>query len=561
MSTLSTLISAGGGGGGGSLPIGASIDLLHNTTTVQVGEEVFLKNGTTASPATYPDSPARSYMYEGHYQELGHSTLVSPWGGGVSGEIVLNGCTRDDAPTGQGTYYWLNNYGNLYAFSDEGTSYKAMRGYMHNSVIGSVYNVGFMGIVPNTAAYGARAGDLCIFSADQYKLHFFNPTTLATTGSLQLLNGNRYVSGSNNSAGVLFDSGGRVGNFQTCLYSGGQHEIREHSLSTGNPTGWYAFIGTGHLGSSQVEEFLPYLSKNAGWWGVRVKNTNTIHWYDDTWAYSGQATADPSNTHINAIAPHLNSVGTLSFVQRSQNTIAYSRGYHTNGWAQFLPSAYTTYAGFAYDGSAERYFGVVDNQKAYPITYTGNVIGTPIDMSAQAAPFRFASDGTHLYNLNGTNVHKYDMSNQTFVSTADISGKVSGTDATGIAYNSGNSSFYVLDKTNSQVHVYNAIWVWQSTITLSNSPHATETLVSLSIGMNSLWVLTDANIHLYDISGTYLTIKSSGSITGDMEFYDNYMVGLRISDARTYSYEAAVNVVGHPSATSNGITTKYTRVK
>ena len=561
MSTLSTLISAGGAGGGGSLPIGASIELLHNTTTVQVGEEVFLKNGTTASPATYPDSPVRSYMYEGHYQELGHGTLISPWGGGTSGAIVQNGCTRDNAADGSGTYFWINTQGIMSSFSDEGTSYKTMRGYMHNNVIGSIYRIGFMGIVPNTAAYGAHAGDLCIFSADQYKLHFFNPTTLATTGSLQLNNGHQYDGGSIYSAGVIFDAGGRVGNFQVMNLVGGLQEIREHSFSTGNPTGYIAYLGTGYVGSARIYEFIPYIVKNAGWWGVRDSGTNTIVWYDHNFSHSGTTTAHPSNTASTAIAPHLNGGGNLYFVDDDQGAIAQRRGYHTNVWAQFLPSAYTTYAGFAYDGSAERYFGVVDNQKAYPITYTSNVIGTPIDMSAQAAPFRFASDGTHLYNLNGTNVHKYDMSNQTFVSTADISGKVSGTDATGIAYNSGNSSFYVLDKTNSQVHVYNAIWVWQSTITLSNSPHATETLVSLSIGMNSLWVLTDANIHLYDISGTYLTIKSSGSITGDMEFYDSHMVGLRKSDARTYSYEAAIGVVGHPTAWTNGINTKYTRVK
>ena len=560
MSTLSTLISAGGGGGGGSLPIGASIELLHNTTTVQVGEEVFLKNGTTASPATYPDSPTRSYMYEGNYQETAHGTLVSPWGGGTPGGIVQNGCTRDNAANGSGTYFWINTNGQMYGFKDEGTSYIGGQ-YVHNTLIGSIYRIGFMGMVPNTAAYGAHAGELCIFSADQYKLHFFNPTTLAHTGSLQLTGGNRYVSGSNYSAGVIFDSGSRVGNFQVMLYTGGQQQIIEHYFSTGNPTGYTAYLGTGYVGNSRIYEFIPFYYRDINWWGVRDSGTNTIVWYDSNFSHGGTTAADPSNTASNAIAPHYDGGGNLHFVDDDQGAIAQRRGYHTNVWAQFLPSAYTSYAGFAYDGSAERYFGVVDNQKAYPITYTGNVVGTPIDMSAQAAPFRLASDGTHLYNLNGTDVHKYDMSNQTFVSTADISGKVSGTDATGIAYNSGNSSFYVLDKTNSQVHVYNAIWVWQSTITLSNSPHATETPVSLTIGMNSLWVLTDANIHLYDISGTYLTEKSSGSITGDMEFYDSHMVGLRITDARTYSYEAAIGVVGHPTAWTNGINTKYTRVK
>ena len=560
MSTLSTLISAGGGGGGGSLPIGASIDLLHNTTTVQVGEEVFLKNGTTASPATYPDSPARSYLYEGHHQEIGNGNVISPWGGSTPYSIVKNGCTRDNAPNGSGTYYWINSSSGLHAFKDEGTSYIGNNPSMHNNNIGNIYNIGFMGMVPNTAAYGTHAGELCVFSADQFKLHFFNPTTLAKTGSLQLTGGNRYSSTA--TAGVIFDSGSRVGNFQVLsrnVYN--NHHVVEHYMSTGAPTGFSSYLGNNVVGSAIISEFIPYYSRNAGWWGVRNNQSNTVTWFDDNWSNGGTTTMDPSNTQGNAIAPHYDSGGNLHFVDDDQGTIAQRRGYHTNVWAQFLPSAFTSYAGFAYDGSAERYFGVVDDQRAYPITYTGNVVGTPIDMSAQAAPFRLASDGTHLYNLNGTDVHKYDMSNQTFVSTADISGKVSGTDATGIAYNSGNSSFYVLDKTNSQVHVYNAIWVWQSTITLSNSPHATETLVSLTIGMNSLWVLTDANIHLYDISGTYLTVKSSGSITGDMEFYDSHMVGLRITDARTYSYEAAVNVVGHPTRNTNGITTKYTRVK
>jgi hypothetical protein len=79
--------------------------------------------------------------------------------------------------------------------------------------------------------------------------------------------------------------------------------------------------------------------------------------------------------------------------------------------------------------------------------------------------------------------------------------------------------------------------------------------------MNSLWLRTSTNLHLYDISGTYLTEKSGGSITGDMEFYDSHMVGLRITDARTYSYEGAIGVVGHPTAWTNGINSKYTRVK
>jgi hypothetical protein len=161
--------------------------------------------------------------------------------------------------------------------------------------------------------------------------------------------------------------------------------------------------------------------------------------------------------------------------------------------------------------------------------------------------------------LNGTNIHTYSTSSNAFVSTIDISNKVSGTNAVGIAHD--GSNLYVLDGSNSKIHKYNATGTsYVSFVTLSDNPHSSQTLRSLAIDLTKgvYWVQQTSNTYLYALDGT---AKNAfvGLGQGDMEVHDAHAVVMG-ANTGTITKTATVDVVGNPAGGLGTTSTTYYRV-
>ena len=571
MSTLSTLISSSSGGGGGSVPIGSSLNLLHNTPTVTLNGEVFLQNGITASPATYPDAPVRTFLLDGSYEEDTKSSLFSPWAGNTKGTTARNGMCRDYSSQGSGVYYHLNTWGALNRFEDEGatwTGYIALDASIPTPN-GISNNCGGLSVVHPTNSY--YAGKLCVYSNSDYTLYFFDPVTLALDSTLPLTGGWQYASGIQDSIGISWKADTYTVSMRDAT-NGYAHTIYEHDLSSGAYNGTsVAHAYNNSIGFDGATVWIP-ANTNADptnrpthmGWRHNSNGSNELFRMAPSYNLHYNQALDPSHTPSNSGGPHINGYGYLHFMNNSNTSVA-QRGYAGSaGWTDFLPTKFIAFSGVAFDGTDSRYHGVVDNKKAYPINYTASgsaIVGTPIDMSAGSDPYRFTSDGTHLYNMNGTTVDKYLQSNGSLVSSASIAGQFTGTNAVGIAYNNGNSLFYVLDKSNSQVQVYNALWVHQTTITLDDGIHASETLTSMSIdAVQTLWVVTTTSLRTYSISGALMTSIVSYDGQHDSSFSGGHINLYQNTNTASVSYYGLINKVGNPQGAPGSVTSSYTRV-
>jgi hypothetical protein len=354
--------------------------------------------------------------------------------------------------------------------------------------------------------------------------------------------------------------------------NGYAHTIKEHHLSTGA----YYHINRVHAYNSSIgfdgaTVWIP-IELNGDptsrpthmGWRHQSNGSNQLFRMNIYYNLHYNQAIDASHTPSNSGGPHINGYGYPHFMNNSSTSVG-QRGYAGSaGWTDFLPTKFNTYGGVTFDGTDSRYHGVVDNKKAYPINYTASgsaIVGTPIDMSAGGDPYRFTSDGTHLYNMNGTTVDKYLMSDGSLVSSASIAGQFTDGNAVGIDYNSANSSFYVLDKSNSQVQVYNDLWVHQTTITLDDGIHASETLTSMSIDdVQTLWVVTTTSLRTYSISGEFMTSIPSSSGQHDSSFSGDHINLYQNSNTASVSYYGLINKVGNPQGSPGTVTTTYTRV-
>ena len=139
-----------------------------------------------------------------------------------------------------------------------------------------------------------------------------------------------------------------------------------------------------------------------------------------------------NNTGIRYISSYTSTPLSANYTNTSNNRVNFDTAYDS-----------TLYAGYAYKNSTTVYVGHSGENKAYAVNPSTLAVSATIDMSSQAAPYRFAHHNNVLYNLNGTNIHTYSTTSNAFASTIDISNKVSGTDAVGIAHDGTN--LYVLD--------------------------------------------------------------------------------------------------------------------
>jgi len=573
MSNFSDFIgSSNSGGGGGSVPIGSSLNLLHNTPTVIINGETFLQNGLTSDPATYPNAPVRTFLLDGSYEEGDKTSLFSPWGGGRIGTTARNGMCRDYSSNGSGVYYHLNTWGELNRFEDEGATWtgKLQLSQAMPCPNGINSNCAGLSVVHPFNGSQYHSSKVCVFNNSDFTLYFFDPVTLAPDGTLPLTGGHQYSADLNGAVGISW----KHQTYSVTMRDssiGYAHVIREYNLSTGaynhtsrtheynnsfgfnNPTVWIP-MGNGDPTARPTHMGFRHFS-NSSTQIFRMAPSYNLHY---------NMSIDASHTPTNSGGPHIDGSGQLYFMNNSNTTVAQRCVYNSAGFSDFLPTKFNTYGGVAFDGTDSRYHGVVDNKKAYPINYTASgsaIAGTPIDMSAGVDPYRFTSDGTHLYNMNGTTVDKYLQSDGSLVSSASIDGQFTDGNAVGIAYNSDNSSFYVLDKSNSQVQVYNDLWVHQTTITLDDGIHASETLTSMSIDdVQTLWVITTTSLRTYSISGELMTSIPSSSGQHDSSFSGGHINLYQNSNTASVSYYGLINKVGNPQGSPGTVTTTYTRV-
>ena len=149
--------------------------------------------------------------------------------------------------------------------------------------------------------------------------------------------------------------------------------------------------------------------------------------------------------------------------------------------------------------------------------------------------------------MNGTNVHKYLISNQTFVSTIDLSAQISGTNAIDIAWDR-STYFYILDGSNSVVYKYDSSWTLVSTITLSGGPHASYTLKSIDILSNKLWVGMDGIVKIYNMDGSLRPIDFSTSTAQTGSYIkNNKWVAVTGTSTQSSGYKVSLDAVGNPS--------------
>jgi len=590
MSTLSGLISAGGGGGI-SVPIGAPVKLLHTAETVTQGEETFLRTGVTSTASTYPNAPTKNYIATATTPAQLTTThqQLSAWRG--DSYITPYGATM---MVDYNETVWFVDSNILYRFAVVSGAYVQTASLDISSYVTG--NRGCVQLVPTNHAHTALRGKLAIFCNNQYKMQYFDATTLAHFQTTTISASAYAPNTSMKTRSMCFFASSDNYNFFVLVRDSSYYmTYRKFDSNTGASSGIIL-----NDGSNTIRQYTdhgisadwlqnPVMPKPGDSWssGTYFHNDFCLKNYGSNSNGAARITkfsisSGGYNGHISLPAAHINGTyqsaffygGAPFFIKTTSSNYTGGtpiRGHHyTNAvggtLANYpLPLAYnqsSDYAGTQTSADAlTRYHGVLAGvNKVFPVTIATGAVGTAIDISSQAAPFRFTADATHLYNLNGTNVHKYAFSNGAFVSTADISAKVSGTNATGVAYD-GSAFFYVLDKSNSAVHKYNASWAFQSTITLGGTPHSTQTLKNLAVVYGRLFVGMDEKVRVYALDGTDLVLTTTTSNSQqDVEAIGSTYVYHITTQNSVAAKTATFDVVGVPSGGIGETSTTYYRV-
>ena len=602
-----------------SVPIGGSMNLLQSTDTVTSGGETFLRAGITSNSGTYPLAPTKNYtasIASTNPSGLGSSifTSLTPWGNinSIYFNNNTNSCVIHQRMSDKRMFLYDYVGNNLISFNLSGGAYVKGAGPVSVSsyLSGNSQNgSSIIGMVPTNAYDTDQRGKLAIYNKNNFTIYFFHPDTLAYTEHL-LLNVNGvvpadkkqwampfYVPGYTDKIGFfssnsnydqefrkLYSTNGNIANNvlggainnQTYYRTRLDHHISNNERSysiKGSPTG-QAVSTDSSFGADRFS----VRSYNGG--------VNKIYTFQYSNGYEAFNTTvdntfpgnDFAQSYIRNINGNINGSGTndgIYFVKDDTYNTATEqiRGQKFNSPTTYdtpLPlnwSASNVWSGAAVTVGSVRYYGFITENlnRAYPINISTAAVGTYIDMSSQAAPYRFASDGTYLYNLNGTNVHKYQISNQTFISTASLSSQVSGTNAEGIFWD-GTAYFYILDKSNSRIHKYNASWAHQSYITLAGNPHSTQTLKNATIAVGKFFVGMDSIVRIYDLDGTdrSLSVSTSGGQGSAETIGDYYQFYQNSSNSSVPSASgqrtATFDIVGVPSGSIGTTYTSYTRV-
>lgn len=593
-----------GGGGGVSVPIGGTLSLLDTAATVTKGSEVFLRTGQTAASATYPNAPVKSFVNTGTLTaQNNYDANVSPWRGQTTPFINIGGAMSDSDSSSRDMY--ICSYGYVNQFTGYGSVFVRSR-YLRDGVI-FASNATENAITPvnwrrNGQAQGANvnsgnnirafiSGDggnggkpAIAYLSDDLQTHY-GTFTLTKTGDYPTAVRVKAQFTGANQISVLYDavsSGSAlyVSNFptpsaaQVSAAQAGDYttvSIAAASLSTITNQSYWEWVpeivpwfNAGNAATYQ--DHVGVRCNRAGVSGQQIfyfncHANNVSSNLGHTTYYTYDTAGVPNNSNTTYRAPYANHLETINMMRYSQAT-PYGRSiFNTSTQNHTMEAALSAsgYAGYAYKNASTVYFGHTVANKAYAIHPTTSVAGTTIDLSSQAAPYRFAHHNNVLYNLNGTNIHTYNTTSGAFIQTFNISGQVSGTNAVGLAHD--GSNLYVLDGSNSKIHKYNATGSsYVSFVTLSDTLHSTETLRSLAVDISKgvFWVQGTSNTYLYALNGTPKNAFASIG-NGDMQVHDSHVVCLG-SNSGTITKIATVDVVGNPSGGVGTTSTTYYRV-
>jgi len=581
-----------GGGGGVSVPIGGQLELLDTANTVTKGSEVFLRTGLTASSSTYPDAPVKSFINTGTLaQQSDYDTSISPWQGDSTPSFSHGGAMAD---TGTGELFAVTLNGYVNKFSNYGTAFVSARNLRDGIVFPTTANVSGLAAVQFGTTSRAQGSNMpaanlrAFFSSDggtngvpaiaylsnDLATHYGTYSITAPSG-YDWYSDKRYIRAMFVSSTEMVIVQPVTNSYNLPVF---RYPLPSLSSSSGTVTNTYVSLFTSNV--SGLFQWHPYLfphSSNSTYvgmvqniTGIGVKivyingtsgfgtNANFASYVASNLSYDSAIGYTGSSTYV---APYMHGSHGLKFLSNnSTSTFSADAGNLSNNRIYTdLAFSSTGYKGYTFKDANTVYVGVAAENKAFAIHPTTNVLGTSIDMSSQAAPYRFAHHNNVLYNLNGTNIHTYSTTSNAFVSTIDISNKVSGTNAVGIAHDGTN--LYVLDGSNSKIHKYNATGSsYVSFVTLSDTPHTSSTLVSLAVdSTNSVFFVTDnTNASLYALDGT-AKVASVTAGWEDSEVHNGHLVGMS-TNSHTTTKVPTVDVVGNPSGSLGAVSTNYYRV-
>jgi len=577
-----------GGGGGVSVPIGGQVKLLDTAATVTKGGEVFLRAGITAASSTYPDAPVKSYINNGTLTDYSPSNAISPWQGNSTVYPNEGGAMHD---TGSSELFVVTSSGYVNKFSNSGVTFVSARNLRDGTVFPTTCNRYAISCVnygwtaraqgSNMASSNLRAfisGDggtnglpAIAYLSNDLQTHY-GTFTLNSISSAAFPSDRSHVKAAFVSSSyfvVVYDKITNGTDIHMARYPVPNFSASTSTLSFTN----VSTITQGTRNWSESPELIPYVYSGnhqnyVGWRGYQ-NNTPLIYMYNgmgtNVTGYSASASYDTSNISFVSSstwrAPIANNNSGIHFIRNGVTTPVSASYTNTSSGSISFDTAFdsTLYSGYAYKNSTTVYVGHSGENKAYAVNPSTLAVSATIDFSSQAAPYRFAHHNNVLYNLNGTNIHTYSTTSNAFVSTIDISNKVSGTDAVGIAHDGTN--LYVLDGSNSKIHKYNATGTtYVSFVTLSDTPHTSLTLESLAVDLTKgvFWVTHGTSASLYALDGTTKS-ATAGAGWKDVDVHDGHAVGTR-ADSLSFNKFATVDTVGDPNGFIGATTTDYYRV-
>ena len=589
--------------GGISVPIGSALGLLDTASTVSRGGETFLKNGQLSNTSTYPNAPTRNFMGAGTLTTQSYPGELSPWGGLATITMNKQGVAGDD--TDGNFYRWVvTNDGYIHRLSSSNQA-NAVWDKRRNLRDGTVFSTSCTASEIHVLFNNSQNSDLTASN-----------TVNSKTNMLMVCAGN-----DNNTTKVAYLSGDldtHYGTFTISFdgsYAGQENRnqiaccIKDNSyflIGTGNTSHLYMWqyvhpSGTsGTLSSNDngylhysnnfqtfwqfAPEFVPYHTWNSyagyqAYLGIKTVvggSSNRIAYFPITSMLGsggshGTSVSHHTNfnpgTHGTWRSPAKNRSGGGLVYHRVGQTAPYAARYDTSATVTTWPSAYssTGYTGYTQESSSKVWVGVGGENKIirlHPTTYGSQAT---ISTSSQQAPKQLAWYNNLVFNFAAdSKVYRYNSTNNAYVGVTDATSYISAGNGAGIAIDSATGDLYLLDKSNSRIHKYNSSLVYQSYVTLSDSPHSTLTLAALSFNTTNdvfyVYNTTDNNIKMYALNGTYNEAFVAGTAsTTDADYHDSHIVTMNASAATT-TKTSQHDVVGNPIDGTGAQVSQYTRV-
>ena len=602
--------------GGVTIPIGSQVNLLDTANVVTRSNETFLKNGQLSDSSTYPNAPLRNFMNEASLNEANYSSYLSPWGASGTSNIVpsKNGCAFDKV---NNKIYIVTSDYYLHTLSyTSGTDTTWIRRDDLRAIIGTskyTYLAGLQYIpshsdisnmygTSNTAQEEHAALAVATVNATQVYI-----STVDVSGDTYALKSgtNQVLLTANSASGA--SNMGNVGYSAVCwisptriiyaAYIAGKFHSSEYNALTGAFIAGQRNDSYGSTSSvyqfSLVPELVPYYGGRgtnntggqAGWihplytsnhvWGVRTISTIPVvryfvNQYGQT--ISSTLTIDASFPHnqYSYNSPHYDENHGLCYLTMTSHPLKSYKYDSLSTVKRTYPSRHSgaDYTGYAYDGSASIFIGNTTENKIFRIHPTTYALTTASTITTQAnyPPFAFVGDGTHIYNVYGDGsyapkVYKYQISNGANIANYAIDSYITGTNVAGIARDSAGN-FYILDKSDKQLHKWNSSWVYQSYVALASGPDGAFTPGDIACDGTDFFVFdsTNTKILFFLADGTYggSFATANANITG-LDYYSSTLLTMANS-SQTRSYTLNKNATGHPTEAITATTSQYTRV-